>query len=279
MSRSRSGFLKSHQNLVIDTQFSPGFKDTLLASPEIPRRSFFADEALDGLLVHAENLQALRLLGAAYRRQAKCIYIDPPYNTAKDVFPTRTVTSMEHGWRCIRQARGRARTDREDDVMFISIDQNEFDHLSLLGKHVFARRMKLARWSGRTRDNNPTRVATEHEYVLCYARDQSAVGAEWKNNFAEAKELLLAEHDRLKAFRLKPPQIEEQIARSLGTMPKCWEKWSDTSSLTKTAFTPVPRASTTLIPEATTTRFSIRKPSAHAEARKRLSFPVGNDEA
>ncbi len=221
----KASFLESHQNLVIDTQFfGPDFKDTLLASPEFLGGASSLDEALDGLLVHAENFQALRLLGASYHRQAKCIYIDPPYNTAKDIFPYKD--GYKHGtWLAMLSDRLAAGLEllREDGVMFISIDQNEFDHLSLLGKHVFGAENEIGTlvWKN-ARDNNPTRVATEHEYVLCYSRDQGAVGAEWKNNFADAKELLLAEHDRLKAFRLKPPQIEEQIrvhqgqCRSLG---------------------------------------------------------------
>lgn len=39
------------------------------------------DEQIDGVLIHSENFQALRLLQTRYREQIKCIYIDPPYNT------------------------------------------------------------------------------------------------------------------------------------------------------------------------------------------------------
>jgi len=37
------------------------------------------DDAIDGLLVHSENWQALNLLQERYRKRVKCIYIDPPY--------------------------------------------------------------------------------------------------------------------------------------------------------------------------------------------------------
>lgn len=69
-------FLKANDKLVLDTRFfSEDFKSRLLASIE----NF--DEQCDGLLIHSENFQALRLLQERYREQVKCIYIDPPYNT------------------------------------------------------------------------------------------------------------------------------------------------------------------------------------------------------
>ena len=66
---------------MVDTRhFDDAFKLRLLACyPDI-------DEALDGVLVHAENYAALRTLEYRYRGRVKCIYIDPPYNTGSDDF-------------------------------------------------------------------------------------------------------------------------------------------------------------------------------------------------
>lgn len=70
-------FLKANNKLVLDTKFfDEAFKAKLLASID----NF--DEQCDGLLIHSENFQALNLLQQRYRGQIKCIYIDPPYNTA-----------------------------------------------------------------------------------------------------------------------------------------------------------------------------------------------------
>jgi adenine-specific DNA-methyltransferase len=72
----RIEFLKAHPTLVLDTRhFPPDFTDRLLAHFEN------LDDAIDGLLVHSENWQALNLLQERYRERVKCIYIDPPYNT------------------------------------------------------------------------------------------------------------------------------------------------------------------------------------------------------
>ena len=61
---------------MLDTKyFNPDFNDRLLSSFKD------LDEMTDGLLIHAENFQALNLLSEKYREKIKGIYIDPPYNT------------------------------------------------------------------------------------------------------------------------------------------------------------------------------------------------------
>jgi len=73
----RIAFLKAHPTLVLDTKhFDADFVDELLAGFDD------IDEATDGLLIHGENFQALNLLLEKYYQKVKCIYIDPPYNTA-----------------------------------------------------------------------------------------------------------------------------------------------------------------------------------------------------
>ncbi len=70
-------FLAANQNLVLDTAlFDADFKHRLMASIDN------LDERTDGLLIHGDNFHALNLLQEGYREQIKCIYIDPPYNTA-----------------------------------------------------------------------------------------------------------------------------------------------------------------------------------------------------
>ena len=71
-------FLEQHPTLIVDTRhFDNEWTRRLLES--LPFEDL--DDATDGLLVHSENFQALRLLQERYKEQVKCIYIDPPYNT------------------------------------------------------------------------------------------------------------------------------------------------------------------------------------------------------
>lgn len=41
----------------------------------------YGDPDADNMLIHGDNLLALKALEQEYAGQVKCIYIDPPYNT------------------------------------------------------------------------------------------------------------------------------------------------------------------------------------------------------
>lgn len=70
-------YLREYRYLMVDTSlFDAGFRQALLQSVEN------LDDTTDGLLIQGDNFQALNLLQERYREQVKCVYIDPPYNTA-----------------------------------------------------------------------------------------------------------------------------------------------------------------------------------------------------
>ena len=69
-------FLDCTPTLMLDTRhFCTSFTDRLLASFDD------LDSMTDGLLIHSENWQALRLLQKKYHGRVQCVYIDPPYNS------------------------------------------------------------------------------------------------------------------------------------------------------------------------------------------------------
>ena len=75
-SRSVS-FLEGQPTLALDTRhFSSDFTDRLIASFDD------IDGMTDGLLIHSENWQALRVMEKTFRNNIQCLYIDPPYNAA-----------------------------------------------------------------------------------------------------------------------------------------------------------------------------------------------------
>ena len=78
--KNPDSFAESNTYLTVDTSLFPAsFQTALLAALS---NDHDLDEATDGLLIHSDNFQALNLLQTRYRGQVKCIYIDPPYNTA-----------------------------------------------------------------------------------------------------------------------------------------------------------------------------------------------------
>ncbi len=66
-------------------------------------------------------------------------------------------------------------------------------------------------WENAT-DNNPTNIAIEHEYVLCYAKNKSSSGIEWKSvNMAVKARLLKSARDFVGDF---PDQRKRQDANT-----------------------------------------------------------------
>lgn len=155
----------------------------------------------ENLIIEGENLEVLKLLSLSYRERVKCIYIDPPYNTGKDFVYSDNYSQdrkgywedagvLEDGFKVDSNAEsdGRYHSNwlnmmysrlliarqllREDGVIFISIDDNEVHHLRKLSDEVFGEENFAGQiiWQTAT-DNNPTQIATEHEYVLCYTKD------------------------------------------------------------------------------------------------------------
>lgn len=180
------------------------------------------------LIVQGDNLVALKALLPYYAGQVKCIYIDPPYNTGVD---ERSDEGKRTGWVYndnvsspeIREWLGKvvgeeaedlSRHDkwlcmmyprlavlqkflRQDGVIFASIDEIEMPTLRLLFDEIFGATNRIGTlvWKNAT-DNNPTNIAIEHEYVLCYARNKEKLPREWKSLNLAVKDKLLAVGDK-----------------------------------------------------------------------------------
>lgn len=111
----------------------------------------------DNLIIHGDNLRALKALLPRYEGKIKCIYIDPPYNTGSDAWiyndnvssPTIRewiggivdINDLERHdkWLCMMWPRLQLLREllSEDGVIFISIDDNEQHRLRLIMDEIF----------------------------------------------------------------------------------------------------------------------------------------------
>ena len=92
------------------------------------------DQTLDGELVRTENWQALNTLQERYQGKAKCIYIDPPYNTGNDDFQYRD-RYADSSWLSMMQDRLALADhwlDQTSGSHAISIDDRELPALLIL---------------------------------------------------------------------------------------------------------------------------------------------------
>jgi len=163
-----AAFLRSHPYFMLDTAFfQDDFKAQLLETFDD------LDGAIDGLLIHGENLQALNLLQTKYAGQVKCIYIDPPYNTGSDDnFPYKD--NYQHSsWLSMMHDRlGLAhRLLTSDGVVFVSIDDREKSKLRELMDIVYGKGSFIASFARKRRAPSAMSqdmVSQDHEYVLAY---------------------------------------------------------------------------------------------------------------
>ena len=170
-------FLKVTPYLVVDTQyFDRDFTDHLLAALSDVEP---LDQQMDGLLVHGENFQALNLLQARYREQIKCVYIDPPYNTASSSILYKN-DHKDSSWLSLMADRLElAKTMLADNgILCCAIDDEEAWRLRSLLQRVFDKEIGVAPVRstpiGRT---SVGKLSPTHEYALFYGSENARPGA------------------------------------------------------------------------------------------------------
>lgn len=167
-------FLKANPFLVLDTKFfGQDFKDKLL-------RGFDdIDKQCDGLLVHAENEQALKLISNKFNGQVECIFIDPPYNTGADGFPYKD--NYQHSsWltMIVERLRKAKPLMTKNGTFWSTIDDGEAHRLKLASSDVFGFENFIANvvWQKKyTRANDAKWFSDNHDHILVFAKNKQAV--------------------------------------------------------------------------------------------------------
>lgn len=177
----------------------------------------------ENIYISGDNLDGLKHLLKSYAGQVKCIYIDPPYNTGSDGFVyndnfnftvdelseklsiddeqaqrildlTKRGSASHSAWLMFMYPRLLLARDllTEDGVIFISIDDNEQANCKLICDDVFGENNFIGNivWNNAT-DNNPTNIACEHEYVLCYGKNRESLEPIWKSDDSSIKSILI----------------------------------------------------------------------------------------
>ena len=161
-------------------------------------------EATKNMVLKGDNLDSLKILKHYYTDKIKCIYIDPPYNTANDnfIYPDKfdreeaevlglaNISEIElermefsfknkkshNGWLSFMYPRLLLARDllSKDGVIFISIDDNEQANLKLLCDEVFGEEnfIECLKWK---RKKQPSFLAKHTakvmEYILVYSKN------------------------------------------------------------------------------------------------------------
>ena len=182
----------------------------------------------DNLIVHGDNLAALKALLPTYHGKVKCIYVDPPYNTGNEgwAYNDRVNSPMMKDWLgkevdrddltrhdkwcCMMFPRLKLLREllRDDGAIFVSIDDNEVHRLRCLMDEIFGEEnfIGMIAWRNAT-DNNPTNISVEHEYIACYASSKDRLEKTWKSTTLPIQRKLI---DVGEEFIINYPDQEER---------------------------------------------------------------------
>ena len=147
----------------------------------------------DNLIIHGDNLAALKSLLPTYHGKVKCVYIDPPYNTGNEGWAyndkvnsplmqdwlgrvvDRDDLTRHDKWCCMMLPRLKLLREllREDGAIFVSIDDNEVHHLRCLLDEVFGEENFVATviWEKVYAPKSSAKYFSEnHDFVVAYAK-------------------------------------------------------------------------------------------------------------
>lgn len=164
-------------------------------------------EDTENIYIEGDNLEALKLLQESYLAGIKLIYIDPPYNTGGDFIYNDTFKESLDEYKAslggVSDAGSRMEVNQEtsgrfhskwcsmiysrlllarnllsrDGVIFISIDDNEVEHLKMICNEVFGKQNFEGHIHWRRRHNQPNdktkMIGLVAEHILVYARDSA----------------------------------------------------------------------------------------------------------
>lgn len=138
----------------------------------------------DNILIHGDNLLALKALEQQYAGKVKCIYIDPPFNTG-EAFDNYD-DGLEHSiWLSLMHQRLEllVKLLSEDGTLFVHIDDNEIAYLmvvldELLGRKNRVNIVTFKQGSATGHKSINPRLVTTNNYILIYAKNKDR----WKPN-------------------------------------------------------------------------------------------------
>ncbi|WP_400225335.1 site-specific DNA-methyltransferase [Methanomethylophilus alvi] len=162
------------------------------------------------IYIRGDNFNALKILQESYLEKIKVIYIDPPYNTGSDLVYKDDFALDEEEYRKLAgqlgqnnerfkkntEAEGRYHSFwcsmiycrlllarnllRKDGAIFISIDDNELNHLLCICDEIFGNANHVATipWRKRTAKSDvPFGVSQDYEWIVVYAKSDQFVAS------------------------------------------------------------------------------------------------------
>lgn len=138
----------------------------------------YGDPDSENMLIHGDNLIALKALEQDYAGKIKCIYIDPPYNTGS-AFEHYDDNLEQSTWLSLMRDRLKLLYNllSDDGTIWISIDADESHYLKVLCDEIFQRRNFIDEivWQRSFAPINLKKTLSRaHDVILVYAKNNGA---------------------------------------------------------------------------------------------------------
>lgn len=153
------------------------------------------DNGSDNMIIHGDNLEALKALLPQYEGRVKCIYIDPPYNTGNEKWCYNDNVNDPHIQKWLGEVVGKEGEDltrhdkwlcmmyprlmllqkllADDGAIFISIDDNELYNLKFICDEIFGASCFVSNisWQRTYSTRNDSKgIVNEVEHILVYSK-------------------------------------------------------------------------------------------------------------
>ena len=153
------------------------------------------DNGSDNMIIHGDNLEALKALLPQYEGRVKCIYIDPPYNTGNEKWCYNDNVNDPHIQKWLGEVVGKEGEDltrhdkwlcmmyprlmllqkllADDGAIFISIDDNELYNLKSICDEIFGASCFVSNisWQRTYSTRNDSKgIVNEVEHILVYSK-------------------------------------------------------------------------------------------------------------
>lgn len=138
----------------------------------------YGDPDSENMLIHGDNLLALKALEQQYAGQVKCIYIDPPYNTGEAF--AEYDDNLEHStWLGLMYSRLRLLKNllAEDGVIFVQLNDEEMNYCKVMMDEIFGRAnfinlisVKTKNSSGASGGGEDRKLKKNTEFLICYGK-------------------------------------------------------------------------------------------------------------
>jgi adenine-specific DNA-methyltransferase len=148
----------------------------------------------DNLIIHGDNLLALKALLATYVGRINCVFIDPPYNLGEEgwvyndnvnspmmkewlgIIVGKDDLARHDKWLCMMMPRLKMLREllSEDGAIFMTLDDTEIHRCKLLMDDIFGEDNFVSNivWQARKSVQNDTDISLSHNHILVYAKNR-----------------------------------------------------------------------------------------------------------